>query len=238
MNIVVPQVSRRVHRISTMNLAQGLERRLEKFADSASASLFRGRMHPVSIATRLMRQLEFVAVDTPAGPQVPNHLVVQMNPTDIDPELDRSALVSELENAVTHTSMERGWRVVGAVRISVRTDGDTPRGIVECTGESVEGALAPWSQLIADDGSAVLTVSLNRTLIGRDLDCDVRVANQEVSRHHCVVYRDGSRTFLKDLGSSNGTTLNGKRLGGQPAAIAAGDNVLLGDLSFTFRTVN
>ncbi len=221
-----------------MNLAQGLERRLEMFADSASASVFRGRMHPVSIATRLIRQLEFIAVDTPAGPQVPNDLVVHMNPGDVDPALDRAALTSELEHAVTHTSMERGWRLVGEVHVRFRTDGDTPRGIVECSGESVENVLAPWCQLIADDGSAVLTMSLNRTIIGRGLDCDVRVANQEVSRHHCLVFRDGSRTYLQDLGSSNGTTLNGQQLGAQAATMAAGDNVLLGNLSFTYRTIN
>jgi hypothetical protein len=221
-----------------MNLAQGLERRLENLADGASASLFRGRMHPVAIATRLIRQLEFMATETPAGPQVPNELVVHMNPSDIDPGLNRSALAKELEVAVFETSLEKGWRLIGSVSIHLRTDGNTPRGIVECHGEAKRTSLQQWCQLIADDGSAVLGISLNRTIIGRALDCDVRIANQEVSRYHCLVYREGTRTFLEDRASSNGTFVNGRRLGSDPAALIVGDNVALGNLSFTYRLVS
>lgn len=220
-----------------MNLAQGLERRLEKFADGASASVFRGSMHPIDIATRLVRQLEFLAVETPAGPQVPNTLVVHLNKGDIDKHLDRGALITELEHAMTQTAAERGWRLVGRVTIHIRTDGVTPRGIVECAGTSQITVLEPWAQLIADDGSAVLPISYNRTLLGRDLDCDVRVANQEVSRHHALVYREEDRVFVQDLGSSNGTFVNGARTSARPLAVIAGDNVLLGDLSFTYRTI-
>ena len=96
-----------------MNLAQGLERRLEKFADGASASVFRGKMHPIAIATRLIRQLEFLAVETPVGMQVPNNLVVHMNPGDLDMNIDRSALIGELEHTLDQTAVERGWRLVG-----------------------------------------------------------------------------------------------------------------------------
>ena len=220
-----------------MNLAQGLERRLENLADGASASLFRGRMHPVAIATRLIRQLEFIATDTPAGPRVPNELVVYMNPADIDPAVDRSQLTRELENTVTETSLEKGWRLDGAVAVHVRTDGETPRGIVECRGEVKPSALPQWCQLIADDGSAVLAISLNRTIVGRALDCDIRIANQEVSRYHCLLYREGDRTFLHDRGSSNGTFINGLRLATRPEPVIVGDNVMLGNLSFTFRAV-
>jgi hypothetical protein len=220
-----------------MNLAQGLERRLEKFADGASASVFRGTMHPIAIATRLVRQLEYLEVDSPAGPQVPNDLVVSMNAHDVDPSIDRGALARELEHAITQTSLERGWRMIGAVSVDLRTDGVTPRGIIECNGTLLPTPLDPWAQLIADDGSAVLPVMFNRTLIGRDLDCDVRISNQEISRHHAVVFREGDRSFLLDLGSSNGTFVNAKRLSAEPTAVIAGDNVLLGDLSFTYRAI-
>ncbi len=221
-----------------MNLAQGLERRLENLADGASASLFRGRMHPVAIATRLIRQLEFMATDTPAGPQIPNDLVVHMNPSDIDPAVDRSQLTRELENAVPETSLQKGWRLLGTAAVHLRTDGETPRGIVECRGEVQRSSLSPWCQLIADDGSAVLEISLNRAIIGRALDCDIRIANQEVSRYHCLIYREGTGTFLQDRDSSHGTFINGLRLASRPEPIVVGDNVMLGNLSFTFRAVS
>ncbi len=221
-----------------MNIAQELERRLEKLVDGASASVFRGRMHPVDIATRLVRQLEYLSTDTPAGPQVPNDLAVSMNTADIDPQLDRSALTVELANVLTQTSVDRGWRVLGRMHVELRTDESTPRGIVECTGTASPAPLDTWCQLIADDGSAVLTVALNRTLIGRDLDCDIRVANQEISRHHAVVFREGGTAFVRDLGSSNGTTVNGIPAASKPLSLLAGDNIVLGNLSFTSRMVS
>lgn len=220
-----------------MNLAQGLERRLEKLADGASASVFRGTMHPIAIATRLVRQLEYLEVDSPSGPQIPNELVVSMHASDLDPTVDRGALAKELEYTITQTAKERGWRLIGTVGIHIRTDRAAPRGIIECAGTFEPTFLEPWSHLIADDGSAVLPVSFNRTLIGRDLDCDVRIANQEISRHHAVVFREGDRTFLRDLGSSNGTHVNAVPASGEPSAVIAGDNVVFGDLSFTYRTI-
>jgi len=221
-----------------MNIAQELERRLEKLVDGASASVFRGRMHPVDIATRLIRQLEYLATETPAGPQIPNHLIVSMNAADVDPQLDRSALTTELAAVLTQTAADRGWRMLGHMHIQLHTDESAPRGIVECAGTIDRTPMDAWCQLIADDGSAVMAISLNRTLIGRDLDCDIRIANPEISRHHVVVYREGGTVFTRDLGSSNGTTINGFRALSEPMTILAGDNVVLGDLSFTFRMVN
>ncbi|GMQ93933.1 MAG: DUF3662 and FHA domain-containing protein [Acidimicrobiia bacterium] len=218
-----------------MNLARGLEERLEKLADGISASVFRGKMHPIDMASRLVRQLEFLATETVAGPEVPNDLVVHLNPSDVDETLDRGELVEALSNVVTETGAQRGWRLVGPVAIHIMTSGAVPRGILEVEGTNTMGSIAPWGQLIADDGSAVLAISLNRTLIGRGLDSDIRVANQEVSRHHVIMYRENGTTMIHDLGSANGTFVNGVKVADEPATVSAGDTVMLGNLVFTYR---
>lgn len=220
-----------------MNLAKGLERRLEKFVDGASASVFRGNMHPIDIASRLVRQVEFLSTETAVGTEVPNHLIVRMNTSDIDESVDRDGLINELINVVTETATERGWRLVGPVRIQIMTSSDVPRGILEAEGTRRIEAVPPWGQLIADDGSAVLAVSLNRTLIGRSLDCDIRVANQEMSRHHVIIFREDGNTMITDLGSANGTFVNSVRLADRPVPINAGDTVMFGHLSFTYRSL-
>ena len=223
--------------VQFMNLARGLERRLEKLVDGASASVFRGNMHPIDIASRLVRQVEFLSTETTVGTQVPNDLIVRMNTSDIDRSLDRDELTDELTIVVTETAVERGWRLVGPVRIQIVTSNDAPRGILEAEGTNRIDSIPPWGQLIADDGSAVLPISINRTLIGRSLDCDIRVANQEVSRHHVVIFREEGDTMITDLSSANGTFVNGVRLADRPVPVSAGDTVMLGDLSFTYRSL-
>ena len=194
-------------------------------------------MHPIDIASRLVRQVEFLSTQTPAGTQVPNDLVVRMNVADIDAALDRDQLTMELVTVVTETAIERGWRLVGPVQVQIVTSTDVPRGILEAEGTSRAGPMPTWGQLIAVDGSAVLAISVNRTLIGRSLDCDIRVANQEVSRHHVVIYREDGITMIRDLDSANGTFVNEVRIAERPIPIITGDTVMLGNLAFTYRPI-
>lgn len=220
-----------------MNLARGIEQRLENLVDGAGAAVFRGRMHPVVIASKVLRQLDFLVTESVVGPQIPNDLVVALNPSDIDPKHDRAELLRELEAAVVDSAREHGWRLIGPVSVHVRTDPAMPRGVLGCTGNFTNGPLPAWSRLIADDGSAVLDITMNRVLIGRGLGCDIRIANGEISRHHAIVFLDQGSAKIKDLRSSNGTFVNRTRIGGDPVALGPGDNVVLGDLSFTYRLV-
>ena len=194
-------------------------------------------MHPIDIASRLVRQVEFLSTQTPAGTQVPNDLVVRMNVADIDAALDRDQLTMELVTVVNETAIERGWRLVGPVQVQIVTSTDVPRGILEAEGTSRAGPMPTWGQLIAVDGSAVLAICVNRTLIGRSLDCDIRVANQEVSRHHVVIYREDGITMIRDLDSANGTFVNEVRIAERPIPIITGDTVMLGNLAFTYRPI-
>jgi len=221
----------------SMNLARSLEKRLENLVDGASATVFRGKMHPVTIASRLVRQLEFMAFETQAGAQIPNVIDVAINESDMDPSLDIGALQSELKDIVHSAASEAGWRVVGPVSVHIELRKDVPKGILECSGSSEPGKLDAWAQLISDDGAAVVPLSLNRTLVGRGLDCDVRLTNGQVSRHHATIVNQQGTTTITDLRSSNGTYVNGTPVSSEPAPLSPGSSVAFGDLSFVFRPV-
>ncbi len=71
-----------------------------------------------------------------------------------------------------------------------------------------------------------------RALIGRDEQgCDLGVGDPSVSRRHAEVYLEGNTVFIRDLGSSNGTWINGKPLAAQPMAIEPGQAVHIGHSS-------
>ena len=71
------------------------------------------------------------------------------------------------------------------------------------------------------------------TVIGRREDCDLRIPLGDISRKHCRLVRDGDSLRLEDLGSSNGTYHNGKRV--QEAILSPGDSVQVGPLVFVLQ---
>jgi len=82
-----------------------------------------------------------------------------------------------------------------------------------------------------EDGREVNSRPLdgNDTVVGRDPHCDLVVsADERISRRHAVVERRGSHHVVADLGSSNGTRLNGETLGHE-TVLAPGDRIELSD---------
>jgi hypothetical protein len=67
--------------------------------------------------------------------------------------------------------------------------------------------------------------------LGRARDCDCVLADPSVSRHHAELRREGERWLLRDLGSRNGTRVNGVRLLDE-AEVGPGDRVSFGDARF------
>lgn len=69
-------------------------------------------------------------------------------------------------------------------------------------------------------------------LVGREEDCHLRPNSELVSRHHCVFTVDDYTLRMRDLGSTNGTFVNGTRTTGQ-VILNDGDEVRIGKLTFT-----
>jgi pSer/pThr/pTyr-binding forkhead associated (FHA) protein len=68
-------------------------------------------------------------------------------------------------------------------------------------------------------------------LIGRGADCDLRLRAPSISRHHCLIRLGPDEASVLDLGSSNGTYVNGQRVRSQ-ATLHTGDELQVGTFHF------
>src|SRR3954470_23936586 len=76
--------------------------------------------------------------------------------------------------------------------------------------------------------AAALMHPHRRVTLGRSTECDVAVFDGQVSRQHCSISLEANRVVLKDLGSSNGTFVDGERVG--IAVLHGGEIVRLGKI--------
>jgi hypothetical protein len=63
------------------------------------------------------------------------------------------------------------------------------------------------------------------TIIGRGSDCEVVIPERMISRHHAQIERQGGGYFLRDLGSKNGTYVNGQEVYADPYRLKDGDEI-------------
>ena len=73
----------------------------------------------------------------------------------------------------------------------------------------------------------------DKTILGRRQDCQLRIPTKDVSRQHCAVIIENGTVIAKDLGSSNGTFVNGKRIA--ESELKAGDRLRVGPVTFVVQ---
>lgn len=111
---------------------------------------------------------------------------------------------------------------------------------------------ALWFILIFSKGTNVMDINLvlckknglrksfqlpsTVTVIGRREDCDLCIPLMVVSRKHCELNQDQESLTVRDLGSRNGTFLNGQQI--DEAQIKAGDQLQVGPLTFAVQIDN
>ncbi|CAN5656292.1 MAG: DUF3662 domain-containing protein [Acidimicrobiia bacterium] len=199
-----------------MKLARQLERRLEDALDHLAGKIFRGGLHVSELAARVAREAELAEFNTPAGPATANRYSLLINPENLDG--DPEPLARRLQLAFAELAAERGWRLQGPVIIELRTDGAVTIGAVSSAATVEVGPIPCWAQLTDEEGRVAL-INHNRAIIGRSLEADVVIDYPEVSRTHALVFRQDGQTYVADLGSSNGTWIDGQRVGTTPVPL-------------------
>src|SRR6478752_5006859 len=86
------------------------------------------------------------------------------------------------------------------------------------------------AQLLPLDGGAPIEINKDLVVVGRKEDCDVRLDHKSVSKMHCVLVKTDGLLLLRDLGSTNGTRVNGTRV--RRACLLPNDQVSIAHYKF------
>lgn len=217
-----------------MSLARGLERRLERLVDGIAARLFGGKIHPVELGERLVREADLALRDGPTGPIAPNRFVLTLGGIPADTTA-LGPVQRELEQVVEETAWERGWRLEGAARVVIEV-GEGSETSVRLQATVMAGERPPWCKLLPTGRRELLEVTHNRSVLGRSGACDVHLPDPEVSRRHALLWQELGAIWLADLGAPNGTFVNGEPLS-EPTAVTAGDVLGFGPAAFVLKPV-
>ncbi|MBT8224949.1 MAG: DUF3662 and FHA domain-containing protein [Dactylosporangium sp.] len=246
-----------------VSVLQRFEKRLEGLVEGAFAKVFKGVVHPVEILNAMQREAEaHKAILAGGRTLVPNRYVIDLSPYDhsrLAPYA--AALAQELAQSQAEFIGEQGWTVYGDVIVEIERGEGLDTGMFRVTAEvytggdvapqpaydapqsyqqpyEADGYAAPRGgpgrniRLVGNDGRNY-PLPIGSMVIGRGDQANLRLPDVGISRRHARLDHDGNQVVLTDLGSTNGTLVNGQRV--SAVALNPGDMIQLGTTTLTFR---
>jgi hypothetical protein len=213
---------------------QQFEERLERLVEGTLAKPFRTNLQPVEIGRRLTREMDLHRRVGVRGLIAPNAFTVSLSATDAERFSNFvEALIRELAEAAREHARNENYAFVGPIDVNVVEGSRLRAGRFTITAEVVAGpeGLHP-AQLLLPDGSRV-NIEAEPVVIGRLPECGVPLGDTNVSRRHAEVRRIGERFVVSDLGSTNGTRVNGVPVREQ--FLSSGDQITIGSTTLVFE---
>jgi pSer/pThr/pTyr-binding forkhead associated (FHA) protein len=88
-------------------------------------------------------------------------------------------------------------------------------------------------RLVPLDGGTPVEIAKDLVLVGRKEDCDLRLDHKSISKLHCVIVKTDGLLLLRDLGSTNGTRVNGQRI--RRAALLPNDHLQIASVRYSVQ---
>ena len=224
-----------------MPILRDFERRLGGLVEGLFSKAFRSGVQPVEIAKLVMKEMEAGRSVGVSEIWAPNRFVLSLSPEDAARyEQAEDAIVSELKRVIRESAAEHGWGLVGPPEVEFQVDERLRKGDLACVASLVEGedevgAGGRASVVVHEDGGERMVALASDTVtIGRLADCDVVLTDKGASRKHAQLKLRGDVWTVTDLGSTNGTRLNGQTI--QSRELADGDKITIGTTVVEFRS--
>lgn len=195
-----------------MGLLDNFEKGLERAVNGAFAKTFKSGLQPIEITSALRRELDTkAAVVARDRILVPNRFDVRLGLSDYQRMISLGdTLVDELTQLVQQHAAAQHYQFAGGISIKLSQDPSLSEGMIQVDSDNVKGSVV-WTPVLDINGTRH-PITKPRTVVGRGHDADITVDDTGISRKHVEILWDGSRAEVNDLGSTNGSELNGSRV--------------------------
>jgi Protein of unknown function (DUF3662)/FHA domain len=246
-----------------MSVLRNLEQKIEAMVEGAFSRAFKSRVQPVELARKLAKEMEENQTVSISRVYVPNEYSVFLSPDDREQFSGyEDALRKELSDYLLEHARNENFALVTRPTVDFRTDerlslgefgiqaqlvrppedemgepeqGDFGHTMVYSPNREARKLVHPSAggrALLVGAGRRTV-LSGERVLMGRSRDCDVVLDDPNVSRKHAELRNEGDGWIVRDLGSTNGIKVNGRRV--EQASLQPGDEITLGLSSLTFE---
>ena len=218
-----------------MGILDGFEKGLERLVTGAFSKTFKSELQPIEIAAAIKNEMDAKAsVVSRDRILVPNTFTVHLGSADFQRmKALGEALINELNDQVARHASRQKFSLGGALSIRVVEDGSFNLGQLSVSSSTAD-VKVEWTPAL-DVAGTRFVLHKRRTVVGRDASADIQVDDNGLSRQHFEILWDGTRAGIRDLGSTNGTRLNGKPL--SESALESEGVINAGRTEFVFRVI-
>lgn len=187
-----------------------VENRLERLFNRTLSRPGKTGLQPIDIATQVLREIDLTRQVSPQGLLSANHVSIWIGADDARRfEGYQKVLVTELEESVRQHALAEGYSFIGPVAVSFYLDDDIRAGHLSVVTEFAGGVSDP--RIILSDGRS-FALGDRALIVGRSPDVDIVLNDNNISRKHCEFWRTSEGVAVRDLGSTNGTFVNGHKI--------------------------
>jgi len=214
---------------------RGFERRLERMVEGAFARAFKSGLRPVELGRRLIREMDDNrSVGVRGETLVPNDFIVSLSQSDLEQlEGVQDSLRRELADAAREHARDEGYTFMGPVEVHLQEEAKLHTGVYQIVGRMKEGEGGSGAGSIVLPSGDRFTLTESVITIGRHPESNLVLADPNVSRNHAEIRPQGERYQVVDLGSTNGTRVNGVRVDKQ--TLEDGDEITFGNTRMRFE---
>ena len=214
----------------------GFEQRLERGVEGFFGRVFKSGLRPVELGRKLVREMDLRrTVGVNGRTLAPNSFTFVLSQVDFDQLVEMAAqLRRDLADAAREHARDEKYQFAGPVEVDLVVGDRQRAGLFQLESRFVapEGGSGSGS-LVLPDGERV-PLGEYVVSIGRAPDATIVVGDSNVSRKHAEIRPAGDGFVVADLASTNGTKVNGSKIGEHQ--LVNGDTIQFGIVSVRFES--